>query len=70
MKNQLLACILLGSALLGTAQAPAAKAYDADMCQYYLKRAAAYMKAGKMSAVSAEIAKAEQAKCPSNVRFY
>jgi hypothetical protein len=61
---------LTGAILLSAFQAPSAQAYDSEMCRYYLKRAATFMKIGKMSVASAEIKKAEQARCPTNVRFY
>ncbi len=68
--KKLLSPVLASALLLSGFHIPTAKAYDAEMCQYYMKRAAAYMKAGKYSNSTAEIKKAEQSKCPSNVRFY
>ncbi len=60
----------LAALLVSFPVANPALAYDAEMCSYHLKRAAAFMKAGKMSFASEEIRKAESARCPSNVRFY
>ena len=61
---------LIAALFLSLSVAAPAQAYDADTCSYHLRRAATFMKAGKMSDARLEIRKAEAARCPANVRFY
>jgi hypothetical protein len=66
MKKITLAAILLA----GTITAPRAEAYDLYRCQHYVRAYVSYAKAARFDKAKAELRKAQQEGCPSNVSLY